>query len=267
MEKQEILDILEKFDLNDYEARTYTALMTLGPAKAGDISKEAKVPQSKIYLVLENLMEKQLVEVFGGRPKEFKAITPGIALRNFLDEKEKDLMALREKVETLSDVIKNIEPREETIEGIWIKKGEKWVEFFNRLSEMLDRCEKYAFAITRDFSYTSRLTQTVKKCVRKKIDFRIIGLGEINEANYRRAKWYHEYGVPIRIFEAQIHPRILVIDGKEVFIRLDHDPFKRQFSFQSIWSQDSSLVKVFDNYVKNLWKQSKAVDFSKLKFQ
>lgn len=264
MEKEEILKVLQYFGLSEYESKIYIALVNLGPAKAGSISKEAGVPQSKIYDILDGLMGKQLVEVFEGRPKEFKAITPKTILKNFVNEKEEELESIRERALAISTLLKPAIDEEDIIEGIWVQKGEKWIEVLNRLSEMLERCKKYAYDVTRDFSYSTRLRETVRDCVRRKVDFKVIGIGKIDESNYSRAKWYYSNKIPIRVFETTVHPRILVVDGREVSIRLDHNPLKKRFTFHSIWTQDPSLVKVFDTYMRNLWQSAKPVDFRKI---
>jgi hypothetical protein len=150
------------------------------------------------------------------------------------------------------------------IEGIWTQKGEKSKEVLNRLSSMIDRSENYIYDITRDFSYSTRYREAIKSCVRRKVRVMTICIGGVNESNYFNAKWYEGCGLPVRVFEAKIHPRILVIDGKEVSIRLDNDPLKNRFTFQSMWSQEPSLVKVFDNYVKNIWNISKKVNLHKI---
>ena len=264
MEKDEILKTLQSFGLGEYESRAYVALVTLGPSRAGLISKEAGIPQSKIYETLDGLVRKQLVEVFEGRPKEFKAISPKTILKNFIREKEREFNSLREKAFTISALLKPAIDEEDIIEGVWIQKSEKWVEVLNRLSEMLERCEKYAYDITRDFSCTSRLRETIKGCIKRKVKLRVISISKINESNYLRAKWYFDNKIPVRVFETKVHPRILVVDGREVSIRLDHNPLKKRFTFHSIWTQDPSLVKVFDTYIKNLWKSAESVNLSKI---
>lgn len=174
------------------------------------------------------------------------------------------MKSLRERALSISTLLKPAIDDEDIIEGVWVQKGEKWIEVLNRLSEMFERCEKYAYDITRDFSYSARLRETIRGCIRRKVDLRVIGIGKIDDTNYSRAKWYYANKIPIRTFETSVHPRILVIDGKEVSIRLDHIPLKKRFTFHSIWTQDPSLVKVFDTYMKNLWQSSKTVDFRKI---
>ena len=182
---------------------------------------------SKIYGILEELVRKQLVEVFEGRPKEFKAVPPKAALKALIEERENEIRALKAKVEMLVKVLKPFK-RQEIIEGIWTRKGEKSREVLNRLSDMLDRCEKYAYDITRDFSYTESFRRSIKNCVRRGVKLMTISISPINEKNYHCAKWYHALGLPIRIFEMNVHPRIMVIDGKEVAIRLDKNPLKKR---------------------------------------
>jgi len=266
MEKKEILEMLKKFGLNEYESKAYTTLILSGSCRAGELSNLSSIPQSKIYETLESLMDKNLVEMFDGRPKEFKAIAPEVALPSLLERVETKIQVLKKEVKEISAFLKPIHPQEKVAGGIWTIKGRKYIEFFNRLADMLDRSEKYAYAITRDFSRTRRLTDAVKECVRRGVDLKIMGMNGVTDKNYYRAKWYDVHGIKIRVFKTDVHPRILVADGKEIFIRLDHahDPLKKKFSFHSIWSEDPSLVKVIDSYMKNLWLISKPVDFRKI---
>ncbi|MFH0711307.1 MAG: helix-turn-helix domain-containing protein [Candidatus Aenigmatarchaeota archaeon] len=264
MEKKEILELLGNFGLSEYESKAYCSLLLSGPSKAGDLSFESGVPQSKIYETLEMLMEKQMIEVFEGRPKEYKALPTDQALRNLIEEKEVEIQKLKTNTINLTKVLKENKEEKEVLEGVWMVKGRKFNEFFDILSDMLNKSEKYAIAITKNFSYSSRLREAVKSCKRRKVDFKIIGIGPITSDNYLRAKWYHANGIPVRVFDTNIHPRILVIDGKEVNIRLDHEHTKKKFAFHSISSRDPSLVKVMDTYMKNLWNHSMPVDFKKV---
>lgn len=264
MERKEIIEILNQFGLNEYEAKVYSTMVTLGPTKAGNISKESKVPQSKIYEVLDQLMEKQLVEFLGGRPKEFRAIPPQFAMRTLIQNKEKGLAELKNLIIQLNGFLKPNKSYEEISEGIWVSKGRGFIEFFDKLSVMLENSKKYVYAITRDFSYSPQLREAVKKCKKRRVDLKIMGMGKIDDANYYRAKWYDAHGIQLRIFKTEIHPRIVVVDGKEVLIRLDHDPLKKRFTFHSLWSEDPGLVKVMDAYMRNLWKLSETVDFKKI---
>jgi sugar-specific transcriptional regulator TrmB len=251
---------LEKVGLSKYEARAYTTLLFLGPSKAIQISKESQIPQSKIYQILEQLSLKQLVESLEGRPKEFKAVSPEIALLRLIEEREKEIIKLKEDVKEIHKVLEPL-TFPETSYGIWVIKGRKWREFFNKAAEMIDRSRKYVYAVTREYSRTSKLAEAVKRCVRRGVKLRIIGLSRPTSESYLRFKWYKEHGIRIKVFETKAHPRILLIDGREVLLRLDSKLTKKNgFLFYSLWSQDESLVKVIDSYVKTLWKNALPVN-------
>jgi hypothetical protein len=71
---------------------------------------------------------------------------------------------------------------------------------------------------------------------------------------------YRKYGVELRLFETRFHPRIVVVDGKEVIVRLDSSPTKKEgFLFNAIWTQDPSMVLVFDSYLKSLWEKANPI--------
>jgi len=230
MDKKSVAELFRNFDLSDYESRTYSALLFIGPSKVSEISRESKVPQSKIYEILEKLMAKQLVEVYGIRPKEFRAVHPNVALKGLLEEKENELIEMKEKMSILTNFLRETNSRSEVMEGVWTTKETGWKNFINRLSEMFDRSQNYAFVVSRDFSWSSRLAESVK----------------------------------IKLFNTAVHPRIIDVDGKELLLRLDTDSTKRdRFSFTSVWSKDASLIKVIDTYVKSLWKESKNFNFNK----
>jgi sugar-specific transcriptional regulator TrmB len=265
LKKEEVMQLLRKFDLTDYESRAYCALLFMNTGKIGEISKESKVPQPKLYGVLESLMDKQLVEFLGDRPREFKAIPPEIVLRSKLEEKESELKDAKEKVEMLVDYLKPSLKNEKVLQGVWTVKGSGSKDFMERLANMFDKSQKYIFVITRNFTWSSRLAESVKAATKRGVKIRTIAIKEIDSTNYHRAKWFNSHGVEVKLYKTEIHPIILLADGKEVFIRLDEKPSESEkVPFVSLWSEDQALVTVFDFYLKNLWKLAKSVDFRKV---
>ncbi|MEM7825282.1 MAG: helix-turn-helix domain-containing protein [Candidatus Aenigmatarchaeota archaeon] len=259
----ELLEALKDFGLTEYETKVYTTLIFLGPSKVGKISKVSKVPQSKIYGVLEELAQKELVEVFDGRPKEIRAIPPSLAFKNLLQKKEEDLKILKSKINFLTNALERFGNDENFCEGIWVQKNEKNWEVLNRFSEMLNNCEKYAFDITRDFSLTQPFKESIRRCIRNGIKLMAISTIRFDRESIYRAKWFYDNGLKIKIFETEGHPRVLIVDGKEVAIRLENYS-KKSFYFQFISSRNKFLTRIFDNYAKTLWKIAKPLSFRNL---
>ncbi|MCS7106299.1 MAG: hypothetical protein NZ942_03215 [Candidatus Aenigmarchaeota archaeon] len=262
LKREELFETFRKLGLSEYETKVYSALLFLGPSKVGKISKVSKVPQSKIYGVLEELVQKELVEFFDGRPKEFKAVNPKIAFKNLLEKRKEDLEILKSRIDFLTKVLKPLKNSDEFCEGIWIQKNEKSWEILNRFSSMLENCKNYAFDITKDFSFNPSLIDSLRKCLKNGVEFMTISTTKITKENIYRAKWLYDNGLKIKVFEAENHPRILIIDGKEVGIKLENE--SKKFYFQFLWSKNKSLVRILDNYARVLWKIAKPVRINSL---
>mgnify|MGYP000262357459 CR=1 FL=1 len=73
-------DFLKKlraaFDLNIYEVKMWTALLSRGMAAAGELSDISNVPRSRSYDVLESLEKKGFIMMKLGKPIRYIAIKP-----------------------------------------------------------------------------------------------------------------------------------------------------------------------------------------------
>jgi len=75
--KDELLSKLRRyFDLNLYEVKLWTSLLSRGVSTAGELSDIADVPRSRSYDVLESLEKKGFVVMKIGKPIKYIAIPP-----------------------------------------------------------------------------------------------------------------------------------------------------------------------------------------------
>jgi HTH-type transcriptional regulator, sugar sensing transcriptional regulator len=90
-EDNKIEDILQELGLNLRESRCYTALLELGVSKVGSICKKTKIPSSKIYEILNNLIDKGLVSYITiGKIKHYQASDPKVLI-SIIEEKQRKL--------------------------------------------------------------------------------------------------------------------------------------------------------------------------------
>src|SRR6185295_9912030 len=93
--KDEFLSRLRKiFDLNLYEVKVWTALLSRGVSTAGELSNISDVPRSRTYDILESLEKKGFIVMKLGKPIKFVALKPEEVIervkRNLMvDAKEK----------------------------------------------------------------------------------------------------------------------------------------------------------------------------------
>ena len=113
--------ILQEIGLSNTEAKVYLALLELGSALAGEITKKSEVNRTNVYDALERLIEKGLVSyVISANRKMFEAVNP---------ERLREM--LREKQVKLDSVIKNLQIKyreNKSEEDATIFKGKKGIK-------------------------------------------------------------------------------------------------------------------------------------------
>lgn len=105
--RDEILKKLKTFGLNDYESRVYYTLQVNGKTRAGRLWKEAGVPQSKIYYLLDVLEMKGLVEQTQRHPREVKAKSFLRFANEYLTERKILLREIDESIKESKYVLKD----------------------------------------------------------------------------------------------------------------------------------------------------------------
>jgi sugar-specific transcriptional regulator TrmB len=117
--ESEVVDMLKDFGLCGYEARMYFTLLTIGEAKALDITRKASVPHSKAYTVLEDLMAKSFVELSRAeRPKLYRAKVLEEVTDLTVRQKQRQIQALEKKHRKLAQILQSIAPVHQKYSGL-----------------------------------------------------------------------------------------------------------------------------------------------------
>jgi len=97
---------LKKLGLTDGEAKAYLALLKLGSSTVGPIVKGSGISYSKIYEVLNRLLEKGLISyTIKEKTKYFQAVEPN-RLIAFIEKKEKEII---ENKKVLKKILPNLQ--------------------------------------------------------------------------------------------------------------------------------------------------------------
>ncbi len=128
---------LEELGLTGSEVKAYVALLKGGSMTASDVSREARIPYSKVYDALESLHDKGWVEEQKGRPIMYTARPPDTALEELRSRKE---TARREKESVaLEELMRVYVSRgEQEKPDIWIMRG--YNEILSRVKNLLLNC-------------------------------------------------------------------------------------------------------------------------------
>lgn len=249
MLKESLVQDLKNFGLSEYEAKAFLALSIHGPLSASSLSEKSKIPQSKVYNVMRNLMLKSLAEGQNSKPQKFKVIKTDYAFKKIIENKKSEIEKLNEKTNQIIEQLKPFEKKKEDL-GLWTGKGRK--SFLEKAAEMVDRTKKMGLATTSRFSRNPILDNAYVKALKSGVKIRIIGTSEMDESMKARAKWYKKQGADIRILPMDIHPRIGIVDNKEICMRIDN-PLESDF----FWSNSPALISIFNTYFNELWNRAR----------
>jgi len=129
---------LKILGLNIYQSKAYIYLLKYGKSKASEISKNTKVPQSKIYETLEILEDKGLIFVVPEKINYY--IAKGVEhLQEILSDKKKDLDNINKELEELKEISKS-----RNSGNITIVRGKK---NFHKLLKEIPKAEKFSYTI------------------------------------------------------------------------------------------------------------------------
>jgi len=108
---KELITKLQTLGLTDGEAKTYLALLHLGPSTVGPITKKTGIAYSNIYSVLERLKNKGLASVIiKQKTQYFQAASPN-ELKEYIVKKE---IELKQQKKHLDQILPNIKAFQHT---------------------------------------------------------------------------------------------------------------------------------------------------------
>ena len=124
---------LRELGLTDGETRVYFALLGKGETTVGPIIDKAHISSSKVYVILEKLIQKGLVNyIMKDKTRYFQA-SPPVALVEFVEHKERELGEIKKQVNEAVKLIEEKQKKKQPTEQAKIYRGYKglksaWLE-------------------------------------------------------------------------------------------------------------------------------------------
>lgn len=145
------LTILKRIGLTDGEIKVYSALMQLGQARIFNIMKKSRVSSSKVYLILDKLIQKGFVSfIVEDGVKKYQITNPNNVL-DYVNDQKKELDDFNKEFEK---IIPSITSRIGSFEkeSAQVYTGVKGISagFQNILKELERGDEYYFFSMSHD---------------------------------------------------------------------------------------------------------------------
>ena len=264
--KEEFLGRLRKiFDLNLYEVKVWTALLSRGTSTAGELSSISDVPRSRTYDILESLEKKGFIIMKLGKPIKFVALKPEEVVERVKKNLMKDAKERTQRLETL----KGDEVLEE-LTGLFTK-GIKFVEpsdlsgslkgrqnLYNHLDMMIRDAEKSITLVTTAEGLNRKLEvlmPSLEKCKKRGIKVRIAA--PVDNNNIKVAREFKKVA-EIRNLEG-MKARFVIIDGNQImFMLLDDEKFHPNYDI-GVWINTEFFALALEQMFELAWKDMKPV--------
>ena len=262
--KEEFLGRLRKiFDLNLYEVRVWTALLSRGISTAGELSNISDVPRSRTYDILENLEKKGFIVMKLGKPIKFVALKPEEVIervqRNLQKEavdksKRLDQLKTEDILDELSSLftqgVKFVEPSD--LSGS--VKGRQNV--YNHLDMMIRSAESSVTIVTTASGLNRKLealTPALEKAKKRGVKIRIGA--PINESNKAVAKELSKFA-EVKNFP-KFRARFAIVDGQQLLLLLLDDEKVHPNYDVAIWLSTDFFASAMEQLFEVAWKTLK----------
>ena len=238
-------ETLRELGLNAYEIDAYFALLESGQLTAMEISREGKVPYSKIYEVLNSLKEKGWIKSSETRPFKYFPVPP-LEATAFTKQRLEDRYMGWEQ--TVAEALQPLYEKRELVErpDILILHGQQAIII--KLAEVFKKANKEIMIAAPVFAKpiiasADQLFVGLRKNVTVKL--MVAGKGEDWDA-LKKISAVSELRVRDHMFGGGV-----IADGKEAMLFLGEDK-----PSLVIWSNHIGLVGFAREYFQFLWDSS-----------
>ncbi|MAH08011.1 hypothetical protein CMI38_07225 [Candidatus Pacearchaeota archaeon] len=264
--KDEFLSRLRKiFDLNLYEVKVWTALLSRGVSTAGELSNISDVPRSRTYDILETLEKKGFIVMKLGKPIKFVALKPEEVIervkKNLVvhaQERSKRLDALK-KEEVLTELntifhqgIKFVEPAD--LSGS--VKGRQNV--YNHLDMMIRDAEKTITIVTTAPGINRKLEALMpilEKAKKRGVVIRIAApIDDTNKAVAKRLSKVAEVK-----HTPKMRARFAIVDSSQLLFMILDDEIVHPNYDVAIWLSTDFFAAAMEQLFEAAWKGFKNI--------
>lgn len=259
--KEEFLSRLRKiFDLNLYEVKVWTALLSRGVSTAGELSNISDVPRSRTYDILESLEKKGFMVMKIGKPIKFVALKPEEVVervkKNLVveaSEKSKRLEQLKgedvltELSSLYSNGVKFVEPSD--LSGSL--RGRQ--NMYNHLDMMIRSAEKSVTIVTTEEGLNRKLEilmPAFEKAKKRGVVIRVAA--PITETNSRIAKDLAKVAEVRDV--AGLNGRFVIVDGDQVMFMLLDDKTVHPNYDVAVWISTEFFARALEQMFELAWK-------------
>lgn len=246
---EDVRQTLREVGLNTYEIDVYVSLLKGGKMTAIEISRNANVPYSKIYEVLNSLKDTGWIKSIEARPTKYYPIPPLEALV-IAKIKLEGKYASWEKI--IANELQPLYEKHELVErpDILILHGQQGV--LTKIEETIKKAANEIMIAAPEFAkpMITSASSVLDNLQRTHVSIKLLVAGKAKD--WRKLKGFTGIG-ELRVRD-QMFGGGIIADGKEAMLFLGEEK-----PSLVIWSNHVGLVRLAREYFQFLWDSSKKI--------
>jgi len=250
VQKDFLIRLKKDFNLNIYEVKIWTSLLSRGMATAGELADISGVPRSRCYDVLESLEKKNFIIMKIGKPIRYIAVKPNEIIDRVRKNIQKDTdlsLSMIERIRT-TNVFRDLELLHKTgIDNIKPEdlsksvKGRDNINFY--LKNMVANAKKSVLIISTQEGIKRKLSllKNILSSLNKR-NVRVKIVAPVDNKTAERIKY-------AKIKNTDPKARLVVVDKEELLFMLSDDSVEEDYD-TAVWIKSpyfvNSLEKLFE---------------------
>lgn len=254
---------LQEIGLTKRETEVYLAMLQKKEFAAPEIAKLTTISRTKVYEVLQNLINKGLCnDIYKNGKKVYRVIDPGIVIKNVISNQEQELLK-RKKIfseleKELSIIYKNSANRFDPLEYIEILNDigqirEKWFTLQGNLKKEILIFTKPPYAVSHNENVCEEVT-VLKKKIKARSIYEFSDIMHSEEDNIKIISNLVSAGEEARIIE-ELPMKMAIFDEKIAMFTLN-DPVSLNSGITSVVVNHLSFAKALKHMFENVWEKA-----------
>ena len=209
--------ILEEIGFTKGEIKVYFALLELGEATIGPISKASGITPAKTYLILEKLKKKGLItHIIKSRTKYFQAFNPNRLLK-FLEEKKKRITTEEQEIKKIIPQILAKQKKEAEQSAAVYESFNGIKTLYNEILEYLTKTKQDFIGFTLGDEYKNKQANIFFKnydAKRKKLCIKTKLIGLETQRTFLQKEYGANPKIEIRFLKHAVPTGVIIFDDK-----------------------------------------------------
>jgi sugar-specific transcriptional regulator TrmB len=267
--EESVYNLLREMGLSPYEIDALMALLSIGSSSAVDVLPLCKVPRSRIYQVLTDLVSKGFASMKPGKPTVYEAVPPrdafGYRLYTLRTETDRKIKGMENKVESVIPVLEKISrlkpSRSIGPEDVaWVYYNEE--RFRNNITELILNCSRSFRSFTsgasstiRQETYRSRIG-AIYAALEKGVDVKLI---QTLDSSVGFELYLDLIGKGARHMVPAVEPKesFWIIDANTVALLVKDENGRFRYG---LVVQDPFIISLLNRYFDDHWEKSVPVE-------